>query len=57
MQSDEAELIAHCRSLIAGYKRPREVHVVDALPRLPHGKIDKKALRARYWDGRDRMVS
>lgn len=57
MQVDEAALITHCRQLIAGYKRPREVHIVDALPRLPHGKIDKKALRARYWEGRTRMVS
>lgn len=48
-QATEADLIAHCRTLIAGYKRPQSVHFVDALPRLPHGKIDKKALRSPHW--------
>ena len=28
-----------------------------ALPRLFNGKIDKKALRAPYWQGRERQVS
>lgn len=55
--ADESALIAHCRTLIAGYKRPRQIAFLPALPRLPHGKVDKKALRARYWAGRDRMVS
>jgi len=57
VHADETALIAHCRKLIAGYKRPRQVQIMEALPRLPHGKIDKKALRARYWEGRGRMVS
>ena len=41
----EEELIAHCRTLIANYKKPRSVAFVDALPRLASGKIDKKQLR------------
>jgi acyl-CoA synthetase (AMP-forming)/AMP-acid ligase II len=44
----EAELIAHCRCLIAAYKCPKSVDFVDALPRLPSGKVSKVALRARY---------
>ena len=40
------ELIAHCRTQIASYKKPRFVHVVEALPRIFNGKVDKKALRA-----------
>lgn len=55
--ADEAALIAHCRTLIAAYKRPRQVEFVEALPRLPHGKVDKKALRKKFWEGRERMVS
>jgi fatty-acyl-CoA synthase len=43
---DAEAVIAHCRSLIAGYKRPRAVRFVDDLPKLANGKIDKKALRA-----------
>lgn len=47
-KTSEQELIAHCRSLIASYKKPRSVDFIDALPRLFNGKTDKKTLRARY---------
>ena len=40
-----AELIAHCRTLIAGYKRPRSIVFIDELPKLGNGKIDKKDVR------------
>jgi acyl-CoA synthetase (AMP-forming)/AMP-acid ligase II len=53
----EAELIEHCRSLIASYKKPRNVDFVAELPRLFNGKVDKKALRTAYWKGQDRGVS
>jgi acyl-CoA synthetase (AMP-forming)/AMP-acid ligase II len=51
------ELIEHTRTLIASYKKPRSIDFVDSLPRLFNGKIDKKALRAPYWQGQDRQVS
>ena len=41
-------LIGHCRTLIAGYKCPKSVEFVDALPRLPSGKISKVALRQQF---------
>jgi acyl-CoA synthetase (AMP-forming)/AMP-acid ligase II len=41
-------LIAHCRALIAGYKCPKSVEFVAALPRLPSGKVSKVALREQY---------
>jgi len=41
-----AELIAHCRALIAGYKCPKSIDFVPQLPRLPSGKVNKVALRA-----------
>lgn len=34
------ELGAHCRSLVAGYKVPRALHVVDEMKRSPAGKAD-----------------
>jgi acyl-CoA synthetase (AMP-forming)/AMP-acid ligase II len=49
-------LIDHCRDRIAGYKRPREVRFIEALPKLPNGKIEKFKLRAPLWEGRQRAM-
>jgi len=51
------DLVAHCQGKLAGYKRPRSVDFVDALPRNPTGKILKRELRAKYWEGRTRQVN
>jgi acyl-CoA synthetase (AMP-forming)/AMP-acid ligase II len=50
------EIIAHARARIAGYKLPKSVDFVDALPRNPPGKILRRVLREPYWEGRDRRV-
>ncbi|MFK4056246.1 MULTISPECIES: class I adenylate-forming enzyme family protein [unclassified Brevundimonas] len=47
----EADVVDHCRTLIAGYKRPRRVVFVDSLPILPSGKINKPALRDSLRQG------
>jgi long-chain acyl-CoA synthetase len=52
----EAELLAHCRAEIATYKCPRSVDFVDELPRDPNGKLYKRVLRERYWEGHDSRV-
>ena len=39
------EIIAHCRALIAGYKVPKEVRFVEALPMTATGKILKRSVR------------
>ena len=39
------ELVAFGRQRLGGYKYPREIHVLDALPLTPIGKLDRKALR------------
>jgi long-chain acyl-CoA synthetase len=44
-----SELIAYCRERLAGYKCPRTVDFVEALPRLPNGKLLKRNLREAYW--------
>ena len=54
---DENELIEWSRSRLAGYARPKSVEFVDSLPETPFGKIDKKRLRARYWEGSDRSIN
>lgn len=47
----EAELIEYCRAHLAGYKCPRTVEF-GSLPRDPNGKLYKRRLRDRYWQGR-----
>jgi acyl-CoA synthetase (AMP-forming)/AMP-acid ligase II len=41
------ELVTHCRSQLAGFKVPKSVTFVDALPRNPSGKVLKRELRDR----------
>jgi len=41
---DPATLIAHCRERLAGYKYPRRVTVLDALPKSATGKVLKTQL-------------
>jgi fatty-acyl-CoA synthase len=44
----EAQLIAHCRERLAGYKTPKQIFFVDALPKNPSGKLLKRDLRIRF---------
>ena len=46
-----AELVAHCKGLLAGYKVPREVRF-EEIPKTSTGKIQKFALRERAQGGR-----
>jgi len=48
----EAELIDYCRAHLAGYKCPRTVEFDPELPRDPNGKLYKRRIRERYWQGR-----
>jgi len=43
-------VIEHTRGLLAGYKTPKHVVIVDALPKNPSGKILKRRLRDAYRD-------
>ncbi len=42
------ELVEHCTSLIARYKRPRRVVFVDSIAKLPSGKVNKVELRRQH---------
>ncbi len=54
----EADLMDHCRTLIAGFKCPRSVTMRDeSLPLSGAGKILKSDLRAPYWIGQTRQVN
>lgn len=54
---DEAGLIAHARTLLAGYKVPKRVTFMDSFPLVPSGKVSKKDLRAPYWANAGRNVA
>jgi len=50
-------VIAHCRQHIGGYKVPRRVSFLDALPRNASGKVLKRVLREPYWADQTRQIS
>ena len=57
-QSLEAqELIHFCKERIAGYKCPRDVSFVEAMPLSGAGKILKTSLRAPFWAHHERKVA
>jgi acyl-CoA synthetase (AMP-forming)/AMP-acid ligase II len=56
MALEAAQVIAHCREFIAGYKCPRSVEFRDALPLSAAGKLQKFQLREPFWAGRERRV-
>jgi acyl-CoA synthetase (AMP-forming)/AMP-acid ligase II len=49
-QVDRDELLALAGQVLAMFKVPREIHIVDALPRNAVGKIAKAALRQQLTD-------
>ncbi len=52
----ESDVIAFAREQLAGYKVPKSVEFIDALPRNPSGKVLKHLLREPYWQGVDRRI-
>lgn len=51
-----AEILAHCEQRLAGYKRPRSLDFIAAMPRDPNGKLYKRRLREPYWEGHERPL-
>lgn len=45
------EIVAFAAARLPGYKRPRSVDFTDDLPRMPSGKIVRRTVRDRYWQG------
>jgi fatty-acyl-CoA synthase len=52
-QVREAELIEFCRARLAHYKCPHSVEFRDVLPKTGTGKILKRELRKKYWQGQE----
>jgi long-chain acyl-CoA synthetase len=55
-ESLTAKLRSWCEERLAGFKRPRTYDYVEQLPRLDNGKLYKRELRDRYWEGRESRV-
>jgi acyl-CoA synthetase (AMP-forming)/AMP-acid ligase II len=55
-QAAAHELIDFCRSRMAHFKTPKSVEFIAALPKTATGKIQKFALRERYWRGHEKRV-
>jgi acyl-CoA synthetase (AMP-forming)/AMP-acid ligase II len=50
------EIIAHVRAGLGGYKVPKSVDIVTALPLSAVGKVLRRIVRDKYWSNRDRSV-
>ena len=57
MSVDADELITLVKERKGAHYAPKSVDVVDEIPMTSVGKPDKKAFRARYWTGSDRLVN
>jgi len=50
------ELISYCRERLADLKCPRSVDFEAELPRHPTGKLYKRLLKERYWQGHQTRI-
>ena len=55
-QAMVANLIGFCKEHLPGFKSPKTIDFIDDLPRLPSGKIQRRLVRAPYWEGRDKQI-
>jgi acyl-CoA synthetase (AMP-forming)/AMP-acid ligase II len=46
----EADLLAFCKERLADFKRPKKIHITDAIPRTATGKIQRRVVAQHYND-------
>ncbi|MBA3302398.1 MAG: hypothetical protein H0U26_00835, partial [Acidimicrobiia bacterium] len=51
------ELLAFAKEHLAGFKVPRSIDFQAELPRHPTGKLYKRLLRDRYWEGHETKIA
>ena len=44
----EADLLSYCRERLADYKRPKQIHITDTIPRTATGKIQRRLVAQAY---------
>ena len=52
----EEDVLAVCRQRLGGVKTPKTVEFWPTLPRTPVGKVRKKDIRERFWQGQARTI-
>ncbi len=50
------DLLGYVRTQLAGFKVPKSIDFVTALPRNANGKVLKRVLREPYWSGNERNI-
>lgn len=53
----EEEILAFCKGKLNSYEQPKKVVFKDQIPITSIGKVDKKTIRAPYWEGSDRAIN
>ncbi len=53
----ERELIAYCRDRLSHLKCPKSIDFEEKLPRSDAGKLFKRRIKQRYWQGRDKTIA
>jgi long-chain acyl-CoA synthetase len=56
-KATEQDIIEHCKRRLAGYKCPKAVAFWDEIPKTIVGKIEKKKIKEKFWEGRKRKIS
>jgi len=54
--TSDQEIIDHCSSKLAAFKRPRMIKFIDEFPKTPIGKIQKNILREPHWKNRKKKI-
>ena len=50
------DIISFCGEHMAGYKKPKAVDFVDALPVSGYGKVLRREVREKYWEGHEGRI-
>ncbi|MFJ8234215.1 long-chain-fatty-acid--CoA ligase [Ureibacillus sp. NPDC094379] len=55
-QIDVHQLLQYCKENLSKYKVPKTINIVEELPLTHYGKLDKKTLRAPFWELEARKI-
>jgi acyl-CoA synthetase (AMP-forming)/AMP-acid ligase II len=47
-KATEGDLLSYCRERLADYKRPKQIHITDTIPRTATGKIQRRLVAQAY---------